>query len=149
MTDMDAIGFLKQLKEFNNEDNLVTPQNKHHSDAYECAFDHAIRALEERINRTGLEHYAVRYAPSGSVFIVCAADRDTALSRAKILNEKKSGLYPEYKTDESNYEILKFDKLHGDEILMFEKTDITDVPDCHNCSDRKITSALKDIMNLL
>lgn len=52
MTDLDAIQYLKELKEFNLKGQFVTPKNKSigYDMIYQCAFEHAIRALKERLN---------------------------------------------------------------------------------------------------
>lgn len=49
MTDLDAIEYLEDLKKYNRSDKLITPQNKSFDTFFQCAFDHAIRALKERI----------------------------------------------------------------------------------------------------
>lgn len=50
MTDMDAVEYLEELKQFNENGEIVTPKNKGlgFDTFYQCAFDHAIRALKER-----------------------------------------------------------------------------------------------------
>lgn len=51
MTDNDAIEYLMELKEFNVQGKMVTPKNENlgYDTFYECAFDHAIRALRENL----------------------------------------------------------------------------------------------------
>ena len=46
MTDMDAIEYLEELMKFNRADQMTTPQNKKFDTFYQCAFEHAIRALK-------------------------------------------------------------------------------------------------------
>lgn len=48
MTDIDAIGYLQELKEYNQNGVLHTPQNQCHDTIWDCAIEHAIRALRER-----------------------------------------------------------------------------------------------------
>lgn len=49
MTDLDAIEYIEELKEFNSNGEMITPKNKNlgFDTFYQCAFDHAIRALKE------------------------------------------------------------------------------------------------------
>lgn len=50
MTDLDAIEYIEELMEFNRNDEMLTPKNINGFDTfYQCALDHAIRALRERI----------------------------------------------------------------------------------------------------
>lgn len=51
MTDLDAIEYIEELKEFNSNGEMITPKNKNlgFDTFYQCAFDHAIRALKERM----------------------------------------------------------------------------------------------------
>lgn len=50
MSDLEAIEYIKELMEYNRGGELVTPKNKElgYDTFYQCAFQHAIRALEER-----------------------------------------------------------------------------------------------------
>lgn len=48
MTDLDAAQYILDLKRYNQADKLVTPQNDKFDTFWDCAFDHAIRALEEK-----------------------------------------------------------------------------------------------------
>lgn len=50
MTDLDAIEYIEELKEFNSNGEMITPKNKSlgFDTFYQCAFEHAIRALKER-----------------------------------------------------------------------------------------------------
>lgn len=52
MTDLEAIEYLKELMEYNRDGLLSTPKNKEldYDTFYQCAFQHAIRALQERPN---------------------------------------------------------------------------------------------------
>lgn len=45
MTDMDAACLLRELRQYNLEGKLSTPQNASTDTTWDCAFDHAIRAL--------------------------------------------------------------------------------------------------------
>lgn len=49
MTDLDAIEYIEELKGFNSNGEMITPNNKNlgYDTFYQCAFDHAIRALKE------------------------------------------------------------------------------------------------------
>lgn len=53
MTDRDAIKYIRELMEFNMNGKLLTPKNENlgYDTFYQCAFEHAIRALEERAER--------------------------------------------------------------------------------------------------
>lgn len=53
MTDSDAIAYIKELMEFNRNEEMITPKNKElgFDIFYQGAFDHAIRALNERISK--------------------------------------------------------------------------------------------------
>lgn len=48
MTDFDAACYLRELQELNRHSMLQTPQNQNFDTIWDCAFDHAIRALLER-----------------------------------------------------------------------------------------------------
>lgn len=48
MTDLDAAQYLRELKDYNRDGKLATPQNTGFDAFWDCAFDHAIRALEEK-----------------------------------------------------------------------------------------------------
>jgi len=49
VTDLDAAAYLKELSDYNNSGCMVTPACPEGRDtSFQCAFDHAIRALEER-----------------------------------------------------------------------------------------------------
>lgn len=45
MTDMEAACLLRELRQYNLENKLTTPQNTSMDSIWDCAFDHAIRAL--------------------------------------------------------------------------------------------------------
>ena len=53
MRDIDAVEYLEELKDFNAKGKLITPKNETlgYDTFYQCAFDHAIRALKERIDK--------------------------------------------------------------------------------------------------
>lgn len=48
MTDCDAACYLKELQALNQENLLQTPKNQGFDTIWDCAFDHAIRALLEK-----------------------------------------------------------------------------------------------------
>lgn len=50
MSDVDAMEYLQELKQYNKQGLLLTPQNNGPDTFWTCAIDHAIRALKERIN---------------------------------------------------------------------------------------------------
>lgn len=50
MTDHDAMEYLEELRRYNQQGLLLTPQNTKFDTFWDCTFQHAIRALEERIN---------------------------------------------------------------------------------------------------
>lgn len=65
MTDLDAACYLKELKAYNLEGTLSTPQNDRTDTIWDCAIGHAIRALLER---SGLKESDVCFSknPNGS-----------------------------------------------------------------------------------
>lgn len=52
MTDLDAIEYLQELKEFNVQNQFITPKNKTlgYDTIYQCVFERAIRALKEQMS---------------------------------------------------------------------------------------------------
>lgn len=52
MSDTDALEGLKQLRAFNTEGVLTTPKNTKYSAFLDGVFDHAIRALSEKIEKS-------------------------------------------------------------------------------------------------
>ena len=65
MNDLDAICLLKELQDYNFDGRLITPQNNRPDTFWTCTFDHAIRALMERL---GLKDDDVGFTknPNGS-----------------------------------------------------------------------------------
>lgn len=53
MTDQDAIEYLVELQQYNKQGMMFTPQNDGPDTFWDCAFEHAIRALEHKINQGG------------------------------------------------------------------------------------------------
>lgn len=64
MTDLEAAACLKELQDYNLRGLLKTPQNEDMDSFWDCAFNHAIRALEERADCEGRVTY--RKNPNGS-----------------------------------------------------------------------------------
>lgn len=56
MSDMDAACLLKELSAYNLAGQMLTPQMTSFDTFFQCAFDHAIRALEERADRTNVQY---------------------------------------------------------------------------------------------
>ena len=50
MRDRDAVEYIEELMEFNRQGKLITPNNEKlgFDTFYQCAFEHAVRALKER-----------------------------------------------------------------------------------------------------
>lgn len=48
MADLDSACLIRELMEYNKEGLLLTPQMTEFDTIFDCAFTHAIRALEER-----------------------------------------------------------------------------------------------------
>ena len=53
MTDMDAACLLKELADYNAASAMATPQSGGFDTIFQCALDHAVRALEERAGAAG------------------------------------------------------------------------------------------------
>lgn len=64
MSDLDAAAYLRHLQQYNREGLLQTPQNHVHDSVWDCAFLHAIQALEERASVSGRVYY--KQNPNGS-----------------------------------------------------------------------------------
>ena len=63
MTDLDAAAYLKKLRDYNQQGSMPTPASPHGRDPFfDCALDHAIRALEER---SGASAVTYRKHPNG------------------------------------------------------------------------------------
>lgn len=63
MSDMDAACLLKELSDYNMQGRMQTPQMSTYDTFFHCAFEHAIRALEERAGR---ENASYIKHPNGS-----------------------------------------------------------------------------------
>lgn len=50
MSDLDAVLCLDELRAYNMQHKLRTPKNNSMSPIWDCALDHAVRALTEKIN---------------------------------------------------------------------------------------------------
>ncbi len=48
MTDKEAIEYIEELMEYNRNGLLLTPQNNGFDTFYQCSFEHAVRALENK-----------------------------------------------------------------------------------------------------
>lgn len=72
MNDLDAVCCLKELRDYNFNGQLTTPKNSRPDTFWTCAFDHAIRALMERL---GLKDDNVEFIknPNGSYTARAAA----------------------------------------------------------------------------
>ncbi len=59
MTDLDAAAYLKELSDYNSSGCMITPAcPEGNSTFFQCSFDHAIRALEERAGVRAAVYYA-------------------------------------------------------------------------------------------
>ena len=48
MTDREAIVYIKELMDYNKNNQMITPRNEKFDVFYQCAFENAIKALRER-----------------------------------------------------------------------------------------------------
>lgn len=78
MTDIDAIGYLQELKEYNRNNMLRTPQNQCHDTIWDCAIDHAIRALRER---AGIPENALSFERNQNRSVDVRLDEDIMAAR--------------------------------------------------------------------
>ena len=79
MTDLEAACLLKELSDYNMSGRMSTPQGKGPDSIFQCAFDHAVRALEERAGRPD-----AKYArnPNGSYSLAEPETRDCPAAAA-------------------------------------------------------------------
>lgn len=77
MTDFNATCYLRELQAMNRENTMLTPKNSAYDTIWDCAFDHAIRALLTKQGLTGGQTAAFIRNPNGSYSLQITKKEET------------------------------------------------------------------------
>lgn len=109
MTDLDAACYLKELQAYNKKGVLTTPKNTYTDTFWDCALDHAIRALLEK---SGVSEDCVTFSTTPNGSVLAFVDRSAAEAHAK---RKTENVY--IHVDNHGYEfVFRVQITYGDNI---------------------------------